>query len=249
MNGMWLYQEISPTRDDPEKHRVWVFSADYTNATIYHHPRERKEISNYEWDSLAHLPTDQIWLAPLLADRNAVMIHSAGVIVNGQGLLFAGHSGAGKSTTVNMLKGVYLMNALPGEDSNPGNGLKSGILCDDRNIIRHQDDGWFVHGTWSHGDVAEVSPASAPLRAIMFLQQDTTNRLTPLTDRREIWKRLLATLIRPMVTEAWWQKELDVLEKIVEKVPCFTMQFNKSGAIVKELGDLVQAPPPGGTLT
>jgi hypothetical protein len=61
-----------------------------------------------------------------------------------------------------------------------------------------------VHGTWSHGTTADVSPASAPLAAILFLRQDTRNELVPLTDRKAIWRRLLATLIKPMVTAAWW---------------------------------------------
>jgi hypothetical protein len=73
------------------------------------------------------------------------------------------------------------------------------------------------------------------LRAILFLQQDTRNEIVPLTDRKEIWRRLLATLIKPMVTAKWWQKELDVLEQIVQEVPCFTMKFDKSGKIVSEL--------------
>ena len=63
----------------------------------------------------------------------------------------------------------------------------------------------------------------------------------PLTDRKEIWKRLLATLIRPMVTAEWWQKELDVLERIVNEVPCYIMHFDKSGAIVAEpTGDVMR---------
>jgi hypothetical protein len=56
-----------------------------------------------------------------------------------------------------------------------------------------------------------------------------------LTDRKEIWRRLLATLIKPMVTAEWWQKELDVLEQIVKEVRCYTMKFDKSGKIVSEL--------------
>jgi hypothetical protein len=94
---------------------------------------------------------------------------------------------------------------------------------------------WRVHGTWSHGTTADVSGASAPLRAILFLQQDTRNEITLLTGRKEIWKRLLATLIRSAVTVEWWQKELNVLEQIVTEVPCYSMKFDKSGAIVSEL--------------
>jgi hypothetical protein len=67
------------------------------------------------------------------------------------------------------------------------------------------------------------------------LRQDTRNTIAPLTDRREIWKRLLATLIKPLVTAEWWQKELDVLQAIVDEIPCYTMRFERSGAIVAEL--------------
>ena len=55
-----------------------------------------------------------------------------------------------------------------------------------------------------------------------------------------VWKRLLATLIRPLVTADWWQNEMDVLEKIVDEVPCFTMRFDKSGAIVPQIEQLAR---------
>ena len=80
----------------------------------------------------------------------------------GQGLLFVGHSEAGKSTTVKMLQG------------------KAEILCDDRNIVRRWPEGFRVHGTWSHGEVPLVSAASAPLSAIFFLHKSKQNRLMRL---------------------------------------------------------------------
>jgi hypothetical protein len=73
----------------------------------------------------------------------------------------------------------------------------------------------------------------------LFLKQDRENKIEPLTDRKKIWRTLLATLIRPMVTAEWWQKELDILERIVHEVPCYTMHFDKSGAIVEELLKIV----------
>lgn len=219
----WYYLGISSTKHDAGLQWVGMFNTDHTSATIYS-PRHLGEIVRTEsnsWHSLSLLPTDQVWLAPLLADRNAVLLHSSGVILHGQGLIFVGHSSSGKSTTVTMLKG------------------RAEILCDDRNVVRRSDDGWRVHGTWSHGDVTDVSSSSAPLRAILFLHQDTNNEIVPLTDRKEIWKHLLATLIRSMVTAEWWQKELDVLERIVNEVPCYTMHFDKSGSIVSDLENLV----------
>ncbi len=221
-NGTWIYRGVTPDSDS-ELHRVAVFDADYTKAAIFSTPRHEELVRREGFHSLSLLPSDQIWLVPLLADRNAVLLHSAAAILNGQGLLFVGHSGAGKSTTMTMLKD------------------RVEILCDDRNVVRRWDEGWRVHGTWSHGDVSDVSPASAPLRAILFLQQDTCNEIVPISDRKLIWRRLLATLIKPMMTAEWWQKEISVIERIVEEVPCYTMCFDKSGAIVPGLERLTRA--------
>ena len=227
-NSTWFYRGISPVEGDDELHRVAVFSAAHMRATIYSPPRDADLIRTTGWPSLSLFPTDQIWLAPLLADRNAVLLHSAGVILNGEGLLFVGHSSAGKSTMVTMLK-----NAGIGDNGRVSPGVE--VLCDDRNIARRWPDGWRMHGTWSHGDVADVSSSSAPLRALLFLQQEARNEIVLMNDRREIWKRLLSTLIKPMVTAEWWQKEMNVLEQIVNEVPCYTMHFDKSGAIVDKL--------------
>jgi MoaA/NifB/PqqE/SkfB family radical SAM enzyme len=282
-NGAWFYQGVSPTPGDPELHRVAVFNADHTRATIYSPPQDGERLRTDGWHSLSLFPTDLIWLGPLLADRNAVLLHSAAAIVNGQGLIFVGHSEAGKSTTMEMLKaaraGTDLSPALT--DGHKESPLQCEILCDDRNVIRkwpsrsgtpelaagvdvvsresaRQFSGeqetaslqksllamtageWRVHGTWSHGTTSDVSSASAPLRAILFLKQATVNEITPLTDRKAIWRRLLATLIRPVVTAEWWEKELDVLEQIVNEVPFYTMRFDRSGTIVAELVKLTQ---------
>jgi len=88
--------------------------------------------------------------------------------------------------------------------------------------------------------VPDVSSASAPLRAILFLEQHARNEIVALEDRKQIWKRLLATLIKPMVTADWWLKEMDLLGQVVAEVPCYTMRFDKSGAIVPELERLAR---------
>jgi energy-coupling factor transporter ATP-binding protein EcfA2 len=260
----WCYRTLPLDGGDRVWHRVAMFNAAHTHGTIFSPPSKVEHIRADGWESLSLFSTDQVWLAPVLADRQAVLLHSSAAILNGRGLLFVGHSDAGKSTTVTLLKNAA-NRATHFAGASPIPNVE--ILCDDRNIVRKSSPRvdlaseakqsptreaeiasrkppamtsgeWRVYGTWSHGEVADVSAASAPLRAILFLQQDTRNEIVPLTDRKEIWKRLLATLIKPMVTAEWWQKEMNVLEQIVNEVPCSTMLFDKSGAIIDQLANL-----------
>jgi MoaA/NifB/PqqE/SkfB family radical SAM enzyme len=228
-NGTWFYRGISGSSGDERLNRIAVFSPDHRHGTIYSPPYTRDSILKHGWRSLSLFPTDQIWLTPLLADREAVLLHSGAATINSQGLVFVGHSDAGKSTMMEMLKRARLEE-----------GLDTEVLCDDRNVVRRWPDGWRVHGTWSHGTTADVSPGGAPLQAILFLKQAKENRLVPLTDRRLIWRYLLATLIRAAVTADWWQGELGILERLVSEARCYEMHFDKTGAIVSQLERLTR---------
>lgn len=136
-----------------------------------------------------------------------------------------GHSEAGKSTTVKLLQG------------------KAEILCDDRNIIRRWPEGFVVHGTWSHGEVPLVSPASAPLWAILFLrkfdqepayshERSSTDpgAVAQLPDQAPGDRRLVG-------------KDPRSDGSIVREVPCYEMEFDPSGQIVPELRALVEEAP------
>lgn len=148
-------------------------------------------------------------------------MHSCGLVWNDKGLLFVGHSEAGKSTTSRMLQ---------------QHGAE--ILCDDRIIIRKKADGFRIYGTWSHGDVPNISPQNVPLHALFFLEQSKDNQLIKLDDRKEIVKRLLACLIKPLVTADWWEKELELIAMIAQDVPCYRMLFDKSGTIVDSIREV-----------
>jgi hypothetical protein len=109
------------------------------------------------------------------------------------------------------------------------------ILCDDRNIIRNMNDELGVYGTWSHGDVPDISPLSAPLKAVFFLEKSDGNGIVRINDLVAITKILLACLIRPMVTREWWDHSLDLVSDISKKIPFSYLKFDKSGNILNVL--------------
>jgi energy-coupling factor transporter ATP-binding protein EcfA2 len=152
--------------------------------------------------ALTLFPTDQIIFARILADRRACYLHAAGFVLDGKGFVFLGHSGAGKSTMVTMLKD----RAQAATDSGEGT-----ILCDDRVVVRRWPEGFRVHGTWSHGDVDEVSPESAPLAALLILEQAPTNRLSAAMSTRKALRTLPQFVVRPLVTADWWEKTLGLI--------------------------------------
>lgn len=214
----WVYLGILPKPRDKILHRVAVFNSDHTRARIYNYNEET--FLKGGLDSLTLFPTDQILLARILADRQGCYLHSCGVNLKGKGLLFVGHSEAGKSTMATMLKD------------------KAEILCDDRIIIRNRAEGFKIYGTWSHGDVPDVSGNSAPLKAILFLEKSEKNYIIPINDKKEKSQRLLSHLIKPFVTRDWLEKTLSLIEKISDQVPCYVLEFDKSGGAVELLKKL-----------
>jgi MoaA/NifB/PqqE/SkfB family radical SAM enzyme len=250
----WIYLGISPTDSGDgvptDVHRVVTFNDDHTRARIYNDETRSDSWVKGGLASVTLFPTDQILLARILADRGGLFLHSGAVVLDGGGLCFIGHSEAGKSTTMSLLRDHL--------------GERVEVLCDDRNIVRFwpagpppvpsetadgegeasgppeaSGPGFWVHGTWSHGTVPLVSASQAPLRALVFLRQDQRNEVVPLTDRTDVSGRILACVIRPFVTADWWQKTFDVVEQLVATVPAYEMRFDKSGAVVPRIEALV----------
>ncbi|NLP11096.1 hypothetical protein GX408_11940 [bacterium] len=84
-----------------------------------------------------------------------------------------------------------------------------------------------------------VSPASAPLRAIFFLEKSQDNLIAPMSDPMERRNRLLGCLIRPVVTPDWWDRTLPLINDAATTIPCYTMRFDKSGKIVEIVKNLL----------
>ncbi len=208
--------------------RLAIFNHDHTRARVFGDLDSPLGLYSFRSD---HNFLTLAALAQVLADRGGCFIHSSGAIMDGQGLLFLGYSDAGKSTIRAMLKDEA--------------GVE--ILGDDRNVIGRWLDGahpgtggYRVHGVWASIDPKDISAASAPLRAILWLEQAPENRLIRLDDRMDVIRKLLACLVKPLATAEWWDKSLLIAQDIARQVPCYVLRFDLSGGVVGVLRRLCE---------
>jgi hypothetical protein len=217
----WIYVGISSEDEKDDPYQIILFNNEHTIADIYN--QSPNFYLENKLEALTLFGTDQILLARVLPDKQGCIFHSAGMIIDGNGFLFVGHSGAGKSTIVDLLR-------TEGE-----------ILCDDRNIVRRFPEEWRIFGTWSHGDIPDVSPSSAPLRAIFLLEQAPENRIIPIEDTREIVRKLPFYIVKAFVTADWWDKTLTLVGRLAREVPIYRLRFKKSQSVIEVLKPLMRS--------
>jgi MoaA/NifB/PqqE/SkfB family radical SAM enzyme len=213
----WIYLSFLGKSKNPKK--IAIFNKEHTKLRIYTDlsTNTKENLSSFHIDDIF---LTQISLSQILAEKGGFFLHSSGVIVGGKAILFVGHSGAGKSTIRNM--------ALLDKNIKP--------LCNDRNIIRRRDGEYRAYGTWTYTEnLHEVQAVSAPLEAIMFLEQAKENLIIPLEDRFEIAQKLLPYIIRPVENKEWWNKTLSNVDEIIREVPCYRLRFDLSGEIIEQL--------------
>jgi hypothetical protein len=114
-----------------------------------------------------------ILLGRFPTEAGGLLCHACGIVTpDGDGLLFAGFSGAGKSTTSRLWRQFC---------------PEATVLSDDRLVLRRDSDsptGWTIHGTPWHGDAEEANPGQAPLTRILVLGRSPDgirNQCVPLS--------------------------------------------------------------------
>ncbi len=99
----------------------------------------------------------------ILAREGGLMVHAASAVRNGKAFLFAGVSGAGK-TTISRL--------APADTT---------LLTDEISYLRRNGDGYIAYGTPFAGELAKVGEnVKAPLAALYLLQKGPRNSIDPV---------------------------------------------------------------------
>jgi hypothetical protein len=113
----------------------------------------------------------------VLARQGGFLLHSASAIRNGKAFLFAGVSGAGKTT----------ISRLAPADAT--------LLTDEISYVRKQGAGYVAYGTPFTGELAKLGEnASAPVAALYLLAQGPENRIEPVSVS-DAGRELLANML------------------------------------------------------
>jgi len=189
------------------------FDETFTRGTILMQPH------------VAHLnpldyPLDEVLMANLLGRGRGVELHSCGIVDrDGRGHLFVGVSGAGKTTTAHLWE-----------------ERASGIVSDDRVIVREHEGAMWMFGTPWHGEAELSMPGGAPLAGVYLLVQSDANELVPLTPADAVARLFRCTF--PLFFDASSiDFTLSFLDRIASSVPVRELRFTRDRAVV----DLVLA--------
>lgn len=162
-------------------------------------------------------PLDELLLISMLSEGKGVEIHGCGLVDSrGDGILFAGQSGAGKTT----MAGLWA--------DEPG----ITILSDDRIALRPDGERILMYGTPWHGDAGFALPGPAPLKCVYVLRHGSENRAEPLPAAEAVGQ-LFARCFPPFHDPAALDRTLGVLEKVVRTVRCEELHVVPDEAIVR----------------
>jgi hypothetical protein len=154
-------------------------------------------------------PLDEILMVHLLSRGRGVEVHGSGIVTgDGTGTLFAGQSGAGKTTMAKLW--------LTEPDVT--------ILSDERVVLRQEGDDIWMYGTPWHGDGRIANPGRARLKRIFFLRHAEQNALLPVTPTESV-ARLFACGFAPFHDAGGLRYSLGFLEQVAQRCACHELGF------------------------
>ena len=161
-------------------------------------------------------PLDEVLIANLLGRGRGVELHSCGVIDrDGRGHLFVGVSGAGKTTTARLWETEA-----------------SGIVSDDRVIVREHDGAMWMFGTPWHGEAELSMQGGAPLAGVYLLVQAEANELRRISEAEAV-ARLFGCAFPLFHDPEALGFTLSFLGRLFHSVPVRELRFLRDGSVVQ----------------
>jgi len=143
----------------------------------------------------------------VLAQQGGLLLHSASAIRNSKAFLFAGVSGAGKTT---------LSRLAPADVT---------LLTDEISYVRRSHDDYLAFGTPFTGELAKLGEnVSAPIAALYLLAQGPENQIDPVP-LAEAFRSLLANVLFFAEDEQLVQAVFHSAFDFVSRVPVLRLTF------------------------
>jgi len=153
-------------------------------------------------------PTLELLMIHGLAREKGVILHTCGIARGDSGTLFAGESGAGKST----MAGLW----------NRQEGIV--VLSDDRTVVRKTGGEFRMHGTPWHGEAKFGLARDARLDKIFFIRHGDANRVREMNGAEAV-QSLLTCAFPPYWDAAGMGFTLDFFSEMTAAVPCYELFF------------------------
>lgn len=140
--------------------------------------------------------------------RGGCVVHAAGIAHRGQGFLFLGPSGTGKTTLSRLSEGDVVLN-------------------DDLVLMMPTPEGWQICGTpFTNPHQNPPHHASVPLRAVLRLSQSPVHQmeaLAPAAALAEVVSSVaLLSNLPPLAPRV-----MEIASQMLQSVPCFRLRFRK----------------------
>lgn len=197
-----------------ELQQVAVLNADMTEWTIYSEPVQKGRDSKII--PLLY-PMGPLVMYYLTVKFEAVMIHGSGVSDNGNGRIFTGVSGRGKTT---MAKLWFDAGAE--------------VLNDDRLIIRRNEEGYVVYNTPMF---YQDKPRFANLTAIYSIHHSKTNNLIELKGTDAV-AAVLPNLIQHGYQSELINHHLNFVTEMIDKISIYNLGFVPDESVVQKVKDV-----------
>lgn len=151
-----------------------------------------------------------------LAKVNTLFMHASVIDLCGEGVIFAGFSGVGKTTQ------AQLWEKYMGAD----------IINGDKAFLRFKDGGFYAYGCPWKGSSEYCLNTKTALKGIVVLRQADDNRITRLDAAKAI------ELFMPHVFLPHWdteclQKSLDTLDRLTKEIPMWLLECRPDEDAVK----------------
>lgn len=147
-------------------------------------------------------PWFNIHLEQLLLQNNALILHSASIIVKGKAIIFTAPSGTGKTTQTNLWH-KYMDKV---EDLNG-----------DRTLLQKMGQKWFACGFPLYGGVLRCEQKAVPIAGIVIIRQGKEDKVKELSIIKKV-SLLYSEITVPAIESFAVNRVMDLVEDLVKNI-------------------------------